>query len=138
MQTGHNQWRARCPAHDGRSRTLSVRETDDGRTLLHCFASCAPLEVLGAVGLRMADLFPRKIADHRFRSSRSLMSATEALACIDHEVIVVEIILSEVIATRTFNEDQLQRLMLAVQRISSARSLTNPARLVKGEHLVHA
>jgi hypothetical protein len=31
---------ARCPAHDDRNPSLSIREIEDGRVLFHCFAGC--------------------------------------------------------------------------------------------------
>ena len=52
---GPHSWVARCPAHDDRDPSLSV-SVKDGRVLLHCFAGCAPDEVLGAVGLTWRDL----------------------------------------------------------------------------------
>jgi hypothetical protein len=55
---GTGRWVARCPAHEDRSPSLSVRELDDGRVLLHDFAGCEVEAVLGAVGLNMAALFP--------------------------------------------------------------------------------
>lgn len=51
-------WTARCPAHEDRGPSLAVRELDDGRLLLHCFAGCSTHEVVGALGLGMEDLFP--------------------------------------------------------------------------------
>ena len=56
-QTGPDSWMACCPAHDDRSASLSIRQTDD-KTLIHCFAGCTVHEVVGAVGLDIADLFP--------------------------------------------------------------------------------
>ena len=50
-RTGSGRWIARCPAHDDRRPSLSVRELDDGRTLLHCFSGCSPDAVLDAIGL---------------------------------------------------------------------------------------
>lgn len=44
--TGPGRWLARCPAHEDRSPSLSIRELDDGRTFVHCFAGCYALEVL--------------------------------------------------------------------------------------------
>lgn len=35
-----DQWLARCPAHDDHQPSLSIKETDDGRILFHCFAGC--------------------------------------------------------------------------------------------------
>jgi len=48
-------WTARCPAHDDRNPSLSLRITDSGRLLLHCFAGCSFNEILpflGVVGIK--------------------------------------------------------------------------------------
>ena len=57
---GLNCWTAHCTAHDDRKPSLSIREAEDGRTLIHCHAGCAPEQILKAIGLQMADLFPEK------------------------------------------------------------------------------
>jgi len=54
--------RCPCPGH-GRGRgdrhpSLSVREGADRRCLVFCFAACATEDVLTALGLSFADLFP--------------------------------------------------------------------------------
>jgi len=54
--TGPNKWQARCPAHDDRSPSLSITETN-GKILLHCFAGCQTEAIVSAAGLRMRDLF---------------------------------------------------------------------------------
>ncbi len=51
-------WMARCPAHDDREPSLSVREGDDGRILVHCFAGCSVGDICAALGLAMRNLFP--------------------------------------------------------------------------------
>jgi hypothetical protein len=51
-------WSARCPAHEDRHNSLSVREAEDGKVLVHCFAGCSPENVVASVGLEMRDLFP--------------------------------------------------------------------------------
>jgi len=51
-------WCCRCPAHDDRNPSLSIHAGDDGRALVNCHAGCSPEAVCGAVGLRLADLFP--------------------------------------------------------------------------------
>lgn len=58
-QTAPGKWLAKCPAHDDRSPSLSVRETDEGKVLLKCWAGCSAVEVVGALGLNLSDLFPR-------------------------------------------------------------------------------
>ena len=57
---GLNGWMAHCPGHDDRKPSLSIREAEDGRTLIHCHAGCAPKQILKVMGLEMADLFPEK------------------------------------------------------------------------------
>ena len=57
---GPNGWMARCPAHDDRKPSLSIKDAGNGRTLIHCHAGCAPKQILKAMGLEMADLFPEK------------------------------------------------------------------------------
>ena len=57
-RSGPHSWTARCPSHDDKGPSLSVKEADDGKLLVHCFAGCAVGEIVGAVGLDLADLFP--------------------------------------------------------------------------------
>jgi hypothetical protein len=56
--TGKGRWMACCPAHQDRSPSLSVREAEDGRVLMHCFAGCDVHDICAAIGLEVADLFP--------------------------------------------------------------------------------
>jgi hypothetical protein len=58
-------WVALCPAHPDRSPSLSIREGDDGRTLVHCFAGCSVDSIVAALGLKLSDLFatPRSPGD---------------------------------------------------------------------------
>jgi len=50
---------ARCPGHDDQQASLSVSAGDDGRVLLKCFAGCPAEQIVSAVGLKLADLFPQ-------------------------------------------------------------------------------
>lgn len=42
-------WMARCPAHDDETPSLSLRDGDDGKVLLHCFGSCDQRDVIAAL-----------------------------------------------------------------------------------------
>lgn len=56
---GHGSKRqARCPAHEDRSPSLSIREATDGRVLLHCHAGCEVSDIVESLGLTLGDLFP--------------------------------------------------------------------------------
>ncbi len=52
------QWSARCPAHDDKRASLSVGEKPDGQVLLTCQTGCTFEDVLGALSMRAAELFP--------------------------------------------------------------------------------
>ena len=60
-ETGAGRWLARCPAHDDKSPSLSIRECSDGIVLVKCCAGCTAGDITGAVGLRVSDLFPPKL-----------------------------------------------------------------------------
>lgn len=51
---------ALCPAHEDHAPSLSIDEGDDGRILLHCWAGCETCDIVIALGLRWADLFPAR------------------------------------------------------------------------------
>lgn len=53
-------WKARCPAHDDRSPSLTIWVGRKGFLLVRCWAGrqCSLPAILGKVGLRMSDLFP--------------------------------------------------------------------------------
>lgn len=57
-QVGSDKWMARCPAHDDRGPSLSIKDAGDGRTLIHCFAGCGAIDVLAAIGMEPSDLYP--------------------------------------------------------------------------------
>ena len=60
---GKGQYRAACPSHQSKGQTLSLRELDDGRILLHCFAGCSPVDVMESIGMSLGDLSEERLAD---------------------------------------------------------------------------
>lgn len=57
-QVSQDKWIALCPAHGDRNPSLSMRELDDGKVLLKCWAGCSAEEIVSALGLQLRDLFP--------------------------------------------------------------------------------
>jgi hypothetical protein len=57
QRIGAGRWKARCPAHNDRSPSLSIREGDDGRVLVLCRAGCSLDSILAALKLAKRDLF---------------------------------------------------------------------------------
>jgi hypothetical protein len=63
-----DDFRSRCPGHDGDNReALHVTVSSDGTVLLYCFAGCRPQEIVEPLSLRLRDLFPVDPGDSRRR-----------------------------------------------------------------------
>lgn len=78
-RTSKDRWQARCPAHDDKGPSLSIRETDDGRVLVHCFAGCSVHEIAQAVGLELSDLFPPGADGQHYRPESLTPAERQAL-----------------------------------------------------------
>ena len=55
---GQGSWIACCPVHNDRSPSMTIRELEDGRVLVHCFAGCSVDEIIGFLGMSFSDLYP--------------------------------------------------------------------------------
>jgi len=116
---------ARCPAHDDRTPSLSITETDDGTVLVNCFAGCPASDVLSAVGLSLSDLFPHKLEETVKSSKRKPRHpASEVLKAMAHEVAVVHIIGNQ-IERELLGAVERERLDLALRRIHNALEFAN-------------
>ena len=113
---------ARCPAHEDKSPSLRVKEGDDGRVLLHDFGGCTALDVVQALGLTLADLYPRRVKGAGLtRAGRSQGDWAAALGVLSREATIVSIAAREIIEGRSLDEHDCGRLALAIGRIDSAR-----------------
>ena len=119
-QTGPGRWIASCPAHDDKSPSLSIRETEDGRILLHDFAGCDTASVLATLGLSLSDLFPNKL-DHHIKPTRSRVPLRDLVALLDHESLVIYLAGSDLLEKKTIDAEDWQRLKLAVCRVGEVR-----------------
>lgn len=118
-RTGPDRWIARCPAHDDGRASLSVRELEDGRVLIHDFAGCSAHEVLSVVGLKMEDLFPEREIQHG-RPERRPFPAADILRCIGFEALVVASAGAAMLTGEPLSGVDRERLMLAVARLQDA------------------
>jgi hypothetical protein len=122
-QTGPGRWNARCPAHDDRSPSLAIRELEDGRVLVHCFASCAVEDVLAALGLEWDALFPpRAVGDHLPRE-RAPFPAADVLRAIASDALLVAVAAGNVARGETLTDDDREQLLVAAERIGAALDL---------------
>lgn len=117
-----SQWSARCPTHDDKSPSLSVRETPEGAVLLHCFAGCAVNNVVAALSLNMTDLFPpRQLTGREPKRQPRLLTAVQALELLDQEAHLVVVAAANVLHGVALESTDLTRIAQAVGRISWLR-----------------
>lgn len=128
QRSGHG-WRADCPIGHKTHGTLSVAQGDDGRVLLHCFAGCSAGDVLGALGLNLADVMPARLRDDSPDARRSarerfrVASLTAAAGVIEREARIVHMAGCDLLAGRMLPPADVRRLGEAVERIASAREV---------------
>lgn len=115
-RTSRDSWLACCPAHKDRTPSLTVRALDDGRILVHCFAGCGAADVMAAIGLETADLFPAPLAEH-LPAVRQPFSATDVLRALRREAAVIAISSADLAEGKAVDRD---RVFLASERIADA------------------
>jgi len=120
--TGPARWKACCPAHDDKGPSLSIRETDDGRALVHCFAGCSVHEIVQAAGLELSDLFPPRNDGQHYRPERRPFPASDALRAVSFEALVVCVAAAALATGEPLSNVDRERLLQAGERIQSALS----------------
>lgn len=116
---GPNNWLACCPAHADHSPSLAIKETDDGRLLLHCFAGCSTDSILSTVGLAFADLFP-DAQGHHLPPVRKPWSAADVLHAVAFEVLVAVQFAKVMAQGRALSGEETARLLTCANRLNSA------------------
>lgn len=120
-------WTARCPSHPDRSASLSIGEGNNGGILVHCFAGCAPADVLASVGLTLGDLFPERLkpqTPQERRAQQQAMRETRWAAALDvlcFEAAVIQAAAGIVRKGDTLTDSDSERLNQAVERVDNAR-----------------
>ncbi len=124
-RTGAGRWIAKCPAHPDKGPSLSVRELDDGRVLVHCFAGCDVHSVLSAAGLSFDDLFPTRDLGHRTKREGRPFSAYDALRCVAFELTLAVIVARDLADGKSLSAESHSRFLVGVERIRAAEALCN-------------
>lgn len=126
----NGSWTACCPAHEDKSPSLSVREGEDGRVLVHCFGGCSVDQIVGAVGMDMTDLFPpdSKRRDYPIEGKPSMKPAffaSDLMRIIHFEALVVQIVAFDIANSKPVTEETRERMLTAYQRIDEAVRYAN-------------
>lgn len=115
-QTRQGYYIACCSAHQDKSPSLAVRELQDGRVLVHCFAGCSVEDILAAIGLTFSDLFPPRSIEHA-KAERAPFYAIDVLRALSHEALVVAIAAETMRRGESLAPIDFERLTVAVTRI---------------------
>lgn len=107
-QVRDGEWIARCPAHDDKTPSLSIKELPDSRVLIHCHAGCGAMDILNSIGLSWSDLYPE---NDRLQYS-SLNKKREATV----DELVISIAESDKSKGKKLNGNDLQRYRDALLR----------------------
>lgn len=116
-QTGPGRWIASCPTREDKRPSMTIRQLDDGRILMHDFGGETTEAILDAIDMKMTDLFPERIGDHLPRDRRPFPAA-DVLRAIGFEGLVVASSGVSMLSGK-FTEGDRERLVLAVSRIQA-------------------
>lgn len=117
-ESGHDRWRACCPAHGGRNASaLSIGVGGEGQVLLTCFAGCPIEDVVHALGLEMNDLFPPRESHGKPARPRRMLSAGQALDLLAREATLVAVAAANLAVGISLTDVDRDRLRKAAARI---------------------
>lgn len=118
-RVGPGKWTARCPAHEDKAPSLSIREMDDGRVLLHDWAGCSTVAVIAALGLRWSELMPPLPEGvHHRPPVRRAWSINDALELIDAEATLLTVIIADAVKRGALTAEVADRALKATGRLS--------------------
>jgi hypothetical protein len=118
-QTGKGRWLASCPTRDDKTPSMTIRELDDGRILIHDFGGSSTNEILEALGLSFADLFPQHLTHHS-KPERRPFPASDLLKVIAFEALICVMGATRAASGQPIDETDRTRLLLAASRIRDA------------------
>ncbi|MGJ0485119.1 MAG: CHC2 zinc finger domain-containing protein [Methylomicrobium sp.] len=120
-RTGPGRYIAKCPSHNDKSPSLTVAERE-GKIIFHCFAGCDPADVLAAVGLAFADLYPER-PDYSKGSRSAAFNPYDVLKCLAREAGIVTLAAAQVSTGHPVTTADAARVQLAHERLRDAAKL---------------
>jgi hypothetical protein len=118
-QTGPGRWIASSPTRADKHPSMTIRELDDGRILLHDFGGDSVGEILDSLGMGYSDLFPERDAQHG-KPERRPFPAADILRAVAFEALVVATAGTALLSGHPFSEADRERLIVAVGRLQAA------------------
>lgn len=119
-RTGRDSWVACCPAHDDKNPSMTIREVEPDKILLHCFAGCSVEEIAGAVGLGIGDLMPDRAPDTLRKPSSIPFNARDVLSCLQTDATLLCVFISDVVHGKHIKPEEAASAHKAAARIVAA------------------
>jgi len=122
-------YRCDCPNGHASRGALSIAEGDDGRVLIRCFAGCEAVDVLAALGMTLADLYPAPVRDMtplgraQRREAMQAASVVAAVAVLAREADVVSAAAGTLAHGDALDDADRGRLALAASRIHDIKAV---------------
>ena len=124
-KSGQHAWMACCPAHNDKTASLAISDNGDGRILLNCFAGCDTYSILRSIGLDWHDVMPESAIGHRLEKTSFGIYSTDALRLIRFETQIVLYIAYQMRKNKSLDQESIERLETAMQRINKAMVASN-------------
>lgn len=121
------KWCASCPTREDKSPSLSIRELDDGRVLLHDFGGDDVESILAAVGLTFEDLYPPNPVAFA-KPQRRPFNAADVLALVAFESSVAVLVCFDMLQGRPVSPEDMNRLRTAAGRLADAAEVCRGSR----------
>jgi hypothetical protein len=117
-QRKESQWSAKCPAHEDNSPSLSVRQTDEGSVLVHCFGGCSFAEIFSSINLEPSHAYPpRHKSGFEPKRTPKLVTPGQALEIVAGEAFFAAVCASDLSRGKALAESDLDRLHKSAGRI---------------------
>lgn len=124
-KTGPSRYIALCPSHTDKRPSLTITEKDDGMVLIKCWAGCGAAEILSAVGLDYAALYPARTDDHRGRAIKRPWNPADLLQIMAHEALIVAIGAAREANGHPPSDADRARILVASSRLQRAAEAVN-------------
>ncbi len=119
-RTGEGKWLACCPAHQDKSPSLAIKQTEDGKILIHCFAGCEVDAIVSSVGLTLADLMPdTDNPEYKKGSKPPKFNKYELFDRLAYESIILCLAIRQLINNKPLSSDDKQRVLKAEETINN-------------------
>jgi hypothetical protein len=117
-QNGQGKWLACCPAHNDRSPSLAIKQTDDGKLLLHCFSGCQVSDIVAAVGLELSDLMPVS-TKYQKGTKPPKFNKYELFDRLMHESIILSLAIRQLLNFQDLSSEDEARVLVAENVINN-------------------